>query len=127
MSNGLQGKTILVVDDDREVIASIQAALADTGASIDTATDGNMAVQKALGSNPDLMILDLMMPKQSGFLVLEKVKKGKQKTDPPRIVVITGNTGMRHRVWAETLGAEAYFQKPFRMDRLVQAVTDLLS
>lgn len=127
MSNGLQGKSILVVDDDREVIASIQAALADTGASIDMATDGNMAVEKALANDPDLMILDLMMPKQSGFLVLEKVKKGKQKTEPPRIVVITGNTGMRHRTWAETLGAEAYFQKPFRMDRLVQAVTDLLS
>lgn len=127
MSDLLQGKSILIVDDDREVLATIEAALADTGASIDTASDGTMAMQKVLAGPPDLMILDLMMPKQSGFLVLEKIKKGKPKTDAPRIIVITGNLGRRHRVWAETLGAEAYFQKPFRMDNLVTAVTDLLT
>jgi len=127
MAEELAGKKILLVDDDEEVVEAIRAALADTGAEIDTASDGNAAVEKCLGEAPDLMVLDLMMPKRSGFLVLEKVKQGKARTDPPRVVVITGNTGTRHRVWAESLGAEAYFQKPFRMDRLVEAITDLLS
>ena len=74
-----------------------------------------------------MMVLDMMMPKRSGFLVLESVKKGKARTDPPRVVVITGNTGVRHRTYAEGMGAEAYFNKPFRMDKLVEAVMKLLS
>ena len=117
----------MLVDDDAEVLGAIRAALSDSGATIDTASDGNMAVEKAVADPPDLMVLDLMMPKRSGFLVLERLKKGKAKTDAPRVIVITGNTGLRHKVWAENLGAERYLQKPFRMDRLVTAVKELLS
>ena len=127
MAGELQGKKILLVDDDPEILVAVKAALEDSGAEFDTASNGNQAVEKALSGSPDLMVLDLMMPKRSGFLVLEKLKKGKQRTDPPHVVVITGNTGMRHRVWAESLGAEGYLQKPFRMDRLFQAVIDLLT
>jgi len=127
MAGELAGKKVLLVDDDRDVLESIQAALADTGAEIDLASDGNAAVEKAKSGKPDGMVLDLMMPKRSGFLVLESIKKGKARTEPPRVVVITGNTGQRHRAWAESLGAEAYFQKPFRMERLVSAITELLS
>ncbi|MHC4563924.1 MAG: response regulator [Planctomycetota bacterium] len=127
MADELAGKKILLVDDDRDVLEAIQAALADTGAEIDLAGDGNTAVEKVTSGQPDGMVLDLMMPKRSGFLVLESIKKGKAKTDPPRVVVITGNTGQRHRAWAESLGAEAYFQKPFRMERLVTAITELLT
>ncbi|HUU22732.1 MAG TPA: response regulator [Phycisphaerae bacterium] len=127
MAGELAGKKILLVDDDRDVLEAIQAALADTGAQIDLAGDGNAAVEKASSGKPDGMVLDLMMPKRSGFLVLESIKKGKAKTDPPHVVVITGNTGQRHRAWAESLGAEAYFQKPFRMERLVATITELLS
>lgn len=127
MANELVGKKLLLVDDDRDVLETIQAALADSGAEIDLASDGNTAVEKAKTGKPDGMVLDLMMPKRSGFLVLDSIKKGKAKNDPPHVVVITGNTGQRHRAWAESLGAEAYFQKPFRMERLVAAIFELLS
>ena len=127
MADELKGKKLLLVDDDQEVLRSLEAALADTGADIDTAADGNTGLRKAQEGEPDLMILDLMMPKRSGFLVLESLKKGKSPTDPPRVIVITGNTGSRHRIWAESLGAEVYLQNPFRMDRLVESVLDLLS
>ncbi len=127
MADELKGKSLLLVDDDVEVLRALEAALADTGAAIDTAVDGNAAVEKAQADKPDLMVLDLMMPKRSGFLVLESLKKGKPRTAPPRVVVITGNPGTRHRLYAEGLGAEGYFQKPFRMDRLVEKVLELLS
>ena len=127
MADELKDKKILLVDDDQEVLKTLAAALAETGATIDTAGDGNAAVAKVKEDCPDLMVLDLMMPKRSGFLVLDSIKKGKPRTDPPRVVVITGNTGVRHRTYAEGMGAEAYFNKPFRMDRLVEAVMKLLS
>ena len=127
MADELTGKKILLVDDDREIVEAIQLALSDSGAEIDTASDGNAAIERAKAGKPDLMILDMMMPKRSGFLVLETLKKGRQPADPPRVVVITGNPGTRHRVYAESLGAEGYFQKPFRMDRLMERVMELLS
>jgi DNA-binding response OmpR family regulator len=127
MADELKDKKILIVDDDPDVVQSIKAALADTGASLDAAGDGNAALERALTAPPDLMILDMMLPKRSGFLVLERVKKGKKKTDPPRVIMITGNPGSRHRVYAENLGVDLYLTKPFRMDRLVQSVKELLS
>jgi len=126
MADELKGKKILLVDDDPDVLTALQLALADTGATIDTASDGNTAVEKVAANAPDLMVLDMMLPKRSGFLVLEKVRQGRAKTDPPRVIMITGNMGTRHRVYAENLGVSGYLTKPFRMDRLVQSVKDLL-
>jgi DNA-binding response OmpR family regulator len=126
MADELKGKTILLVDDDPDIVMSLQAALAETGATIDSASDGNTAVDKAKNHLPDMMILDLMMPKRSGFLVLASVKKGRKRTDPPRVIMITGNLGVRHRAYAESMGVDRYFTKPFRMDRLVEAVKELL-
>ena len=127
MADELKGKKVLLVDDDEEILRSLEATLAETGAEIITAGDGNTGLRKAQEAKPDLMVLDLMMPKRSGFLVLESLKKGKAPTDPPRVIVITANTGSRHRVWAQSLGAEAYLQKPFRMDRFLEAAIKLLS
>jgi DNA-binding response OmpR family regulator len=127
MAGEFKGKSILLVDDDPDIITSLQMALADTGATIDVAGDGNTAVEKVRNKVPDVMVLDLMMPKRSGFLVLESIKKGKKRQDPPRVIMITGNMGMRHRAFAESMGVDKYFTKPFRVDKLVESVKDLLS
>lgn len=126
MADELKGKKILLVDDDPDVVQTITAALADSGATIDSASDGNAALVKFAAMSPDLMVLDMMLPKRSGFLILERLKKGKKKTDPPRIIMITGNTGMRHRTYAESLGVDLYMNKPFRMDRLLEAINKIL-
>ena len=122
----LAGKTILLVDDDPEIRASIEAALEPLGAELLTADNGNTAVEFALDKSPDLVILDMMLPKRSGFLVLEKIKRGKSKGQKPLVVMITANTGQRHKAYARTLGVDDYLQKPFHMERLVGVVTKLL-
>ena len=127
MADELKGKSILIVDDDEEILRSLEATLSETGASIDTARDGNAGLEKALNGRPNLLILDLMMPKRSGFLVLESLMKGKPKEELPKVIVITGNPGSRHRVYAQSLGAAVYLQKPFRMDRLLEAAIELLT
>lgn len=129
MPDELIGKHILVVDDDPDILVSIKTALSDTGAEIDTAGDGNTAVEKVTktDSPPDLLILDAMLPKRSGFLVLEKIRQKIKKTEPPHIIMITGNPGTRHRVYAESLGVDMYLNKPFRIERLVEAVKNLLT
>ena len=127
MSDQLAGKKILLVDDDRDILVALEAALGPLGAELQTAQDGNLAVELAKEHNPDLVVLDMMLPKRSGFLVIETLKRGKKKTDPPRVIMITGNTGTRHKLYAESLGVDAYLNKPFRMEKLVDIITNLLS
>ena len=126
MAGELAGKKILLVDDDRDILAAMQAALADMGPDILTAGDGNSAIEQATSEHPDLVVLDMMLPKRSGFLVMENLKKGKKRTDPPRVIMITGNQGSRHKVYAESLGIDVYLNKPFRMEKLLDAVKKLL-
>jgi len=127
MAAPFDGKTILIVDDDTDILAAIEAAFQETGAKIVTATDGASATTLAQELNPDLMILDAMLPQRSGFLVLEKIKAKKPRGSKPYVIMITGNTGKRHQAWAENLGADGYINKPFRMDRLIESSQALLA
>ena len=122
----LAGKTILLVDDDPEIRMSIEAALEPLGAELLTADNGNTAVELTLEKSPDLVILDMMLPKRSGFLVLEKIKRGKSKGEKPLVLMITANTGQRHKAYARTLGVDDSLLKPFHMGRLVETVRRLL-
>ncbi len=122
----LTGKKILIVDDDSDILTSIQAAFEPTGATIDTANNGNLAVEKAEKDPPDLLILDLMLPGRSGFLVLEKLRKRKP-TDKPFVIMITGNQGGRHRDFASTYGVNEYFHKPVKLDKLLTTAEKLFA
>ena len=126
MARELEGKKILLVDDDRDILSAIQAALSDLGPEIIAAGDGNDALVKAEQTAPDLVVLDMMLPKRSGFLVMEKLKRGKKRTDAPRVIMITGNQGVRHKAYAESLGVDVYLNKPFRMEKLIESITRLL-
>ncbi len=126
MAKDLSGKTILVVDDDPDVLTAITATLEETGATIETAADGNTAVRLAEQKHPDLVILDIMLPQKSGFLVLERLKQSKSGHQP-RIVMITANQGRRHRQYAEALGVDEYLNKPFPMERLLEVTENLLA
>jgi DNA-binding response OmpR family regulator len=128
VTTALDGKTILVVDDDPDIVTAITRLLQDSGATIETAADGNAAVDAAATCDPDLIVLDAMLPKRSGFLVLEKVKgKNRKRGERPFVIMITGNEGKRHQVWAQSLGVDGYITKPFGMDRLMTAIEKLLA
>ena len=130
-SSALAGKRILLVDDDQDILASMQAAFEPTGAVIETASNGNKAVELAEKNVPDLVILDMMLPGRSGFLVLEKIQAEKTKAKKPRnsapyVIMITGNQGSRHKMYAETLGASEYFIKPVKLDKLMATAEKLI-
>jgi len=118
-------KRILLVDDDIEIIESIKIALQAKGYEVLIARDGNQGLAMAERENPSLVILDMMMPKRSGFLVLEKLRRTQK--DPMRVIMITANEGSRHKAYAEMLGVDDYLRKPFAMDRLLESVERLLA
>ncbi len=118
-------KRILLVDDDAEIIESLRYALEAKGFEILVARDGNQGLAMAERETPDLVILDMMMPKRSGFLVLERLRR--THLAPIRVIMITANEGSRHKAYAEMLGVDDYIRKPFAMDRLVDSVQRLLA
>jgi DNA-binding response OmpR family regulator len=123
----LKDKTILVVDDDPDVVTAITMSLTDMGAKVFQAVDGSQAVEVAEKEQPDLVILDMMLPKRSGFLVAERLKAHKPKGAKPRIIMITGNLGSRHKTYAENIKIDDYINKPFRMERLLASIEKVLA
>lgn len=117
-------KRILLVDDDAEIVESLRLALESNGYTVLIARDGNQGLALTERENPDLVILDMMMPKRSGFLVLEKMRRTREA--PLRVIMITANEGSRHKAYAEMLGVDDYIRKPFPMDRLLDSVNRLL-
>jgi DNA-binding response OmpR family regulator len=118
------GKRILLVDDDAEIVESLRLALEANGYTVLIARDGNQGLALSERENPDLVILDMMMPKRSGFLVLEKMRRTREV--PLRVIMITANEGSRHKAYAEMLGVDDYIRKPFPMDRLIESVQRLI-
>ena len=117
-------KTILIIDDDSEIRETVSFALRAEGYQVVGAQDGNQGIALSESESPDLIILDMMMPKRSGFLVLEHLRRNRE--EPVPVIMVTGNEGNRHQAYAELLGVGDYIHKPFAMDRLLQAVHRLI-
>ena len=116
-------KTILIVDDDRELVEGLRAVLERQGFRVMQAHDGHQGKSAIYNETPDLVILDMMMPRMGGYPVLEHFKG---KTDAPPIIMVTANEGSRHKAYAEYLGVVEYLRKPFAMERLLEAVNKAL-
>src|SRR5438270_13031937 len=112
-------KTILVVDDDQELSDGLRLILEKQGYRVLQARDGQQGKQLVYQHHPDLVILDMMMPRMGGYPVLEHFRG---KTDAPPIIISTANEGSRHKAYAEYLGVVDYIRKPFAMERLLESV-----
>jgi DNA-binding response OmpR family regulator len=116
---------ILVIDDNPDILDTVAFALKQAGYDVCTATNGEDGLALAHETKPALVVLDMMMPKRSGFLVIESLRKDYEF--PIKIIKMTANEGERHESYAELLGVDEYLHKPFAMQHLVQRVHELLS
>src|SRR6476620_7870644 len=116
-------KVIRGVDDDRELVDAMRTVLERQGYRVIRASDGHQGKQAVYQQRPDLVILDMMMPRMGGYPVLEHFKG---KADAPPIIMITANEGSRHKAYAEYLGVVDYIRKPFAMERLLETVNKTL-
>ncbi len=118
---------ILVVDDDQDILTTISLALKDLNQTILTASDGMAALEVAEKEDPDILVLDLMLPKRGGFQVLQRLKgKPTMKGKRPLVCMVTGNEGMRHQTFAEQNGVDDYLRKPFAIGNLVEIVQEFM-
>jgi DNA-binding response OmpR family regulator len=116
-------KTILLVDDDADILGAMRLVLEKRGYRVVTATDGNLGLAALERHAPDLVVVDMMMPRRSGLLVLQKIKS-REYAGPP-VIMITANEVNRHQAYAESLGVDDFLHKPFALDRLLESVQRL--
>jgi DNA-binding response OmpR family regulator len=116
-------KTILIVDDDRELVEALRAVLEKQGFNVIQAHDGHQGKQLIYAHKPSLVILDMMMPRMGGYPVLEHFRD----KDAPPIIMMTANEGTRHKAYAEYLGVVDYIRKPFAMERLLESIQKCLN
>ncbi len=113
-------KKILLIDDDPQILDCMRTVIEANGHEVSLAHDGTDGFEQVLSFMPDLVILDMMMPRSSGFMVLQRLNREKIQSIP--IIMITANDGSRHRHYADQMGVKEYLQKPFTMDQLMSVI-----
>lgn len=111
-------RKILVVDDEKPISDIIRYNLEKEGFAVETAFDGEEALRKVFGDQPDLVLLDIMLPKMDGFQVCRKIR---ENLNIP-ILMITAKEEEVDKVLGLELGADDYITKPFGMRELVARV-----
>jgi DNA-binding response OmpR family regulator len=122
MKTVLQGTTVLLVEDDPAIVEVVRLGLSYEGAEVLVATDGVQAVQQHRHGDPDLVVLDLMLPRLDGLEVLRRIRAHR---DTP-VIVLTARDGLEDRVGGLEAGADDYVTKPFQFPELVARMRAVL-
>lgn len=119
-------KRILIAEDERNIAESLRFLLTRAGHEVSLAADGEEALTMVRRALPDVLVLDLMLPKRSGFDVLKDLRANAETRDLP-ILMLTAKGQVNDRRTAEGLGVDAFVTKPFANDEVVSTVTRLLN
>jgi DNA-binding response OmpR family regulator len=115
---------VLVVDDEPQVIWVLELALGSEGYDVCTARNGIEAMAQISSKHPELMVLDVMMPRMDGWSVMRELAKLPAE-ERPRVVMVTALASGSDRATALELGVDAYVPKPFDMDELLGVIQGL--
>jgi len=112
-------RTVLVVEDDLAILAGVRDLLEDEGYRVLTASDGEAGYRAALGEDPDVVILDLMLPRRSGLEVLRRLHQERVRA---ALLVLTARATEEDRIRGLRAGADDYLTKPFSLEELLLRV-----
>lgn len=116
---------VLIVEDEPGILESLEFILRRAGWSISTVTDGEAALDAVRRLNPRMMVLDVMLPKRSGFEVLKQIRADERTRSLP-VLILTAKGQQQDRRVAEELGASGFVTKPYANAEVVGAVRRLL-
>lgn len=117
---------ILVVDDEPNIVLSLEFLMKQAGFQVRTASDGEVALTAIAAERPDLMLLDVMMPRKNGYEVCQAVRANPDWKDI-RIIMLTAKGREVEREKGLALGADDYITKPFSTQEVVERVRELLA
>lgn len=118
-------KKVLIVDDEQDIVETLKFMLECEGITCITAFDGEEALNKAKTENPDLIILDVMLPKINGYKISRLLKFDAKYKDIP-ILMVTARSQEEDKIIGEETGADEYITKPFDITEVVELVKKYL-
>jgi DNA-binding response OmpR family regulator len=116
---------ILIVDDEPNIVVAIEFLLMQAGYTIEKAFNGQEAMEKVTSFNPNIIVLDVMMPEMDGFETARQIRLMEGKDDI-RIVFLTAKGTQQDRKTGYAVGGEIYLIKPFDNDILVSTIDELV-
>jgi two-component system, OmpR family, alkaline phosphatase synthesis response regulator PhoP len=119
-------KKILITEDSPTVLEILKSVLAEEGYEVIAASDGQQALNLAKTEKPDLMVLDLMLPKIDGYKVCRMLKFDEKYKDIP-IIMLTARTNETDERLGKEVGADAYIKKPFQPEVVIDEIKKLLN
>ena len=125
-SRSLNGLKILVVDDSKTIRRTAETLLSKEGCQVFTAIDGFDALSKIADHQPDLIFVDIMMPRLDGYQTCSLIKHNKVFRDTP-VIMLSSKDGLFDRARGRIVGSEQYLTKPFTKDELLGAISNQIN
>ena len=119
--SGLSGLKIMVIDDSKTIRRTAENLLKKAGCEVITATDGFEALSLVADHHPDLIFVDIMMPRLDGYQTCALIKNNKAYSDTP-VVMLSSKDGLFDRAKGRLAGSDQYLTKPFSRDELLGAI-----
>lgn len=120
------GYKILIVEDEKDVVDSLKSRLEKEGYQVAVAFDGEEAIQKVKETDPDIILLDLILPKLSGFEVLKQLRQKFADRWRP-VIVISAKNELESVKTSYALEADHYLTKPVSMEKILQGIRTMIS
>lgn len=124
-SGGILAVDVLIAEDEPSILESLDFILRRAGWSIESVTDGEAVLERVRRNRPRVLVLDVMLPKRSGFDVLKQLRSDEETRDLP-VLILTAKGQQQDRRIAEELGADGFVTKPYSNAEVVGAVRQLL-
>ena len=118
---GLQGLKVLVIDDSKTIRKTAETLLSKEGCEVVTAVDGFEALSKIADHKPDIIFVDIMMPRLDGYQTCALIKHNHNFKQTP-VIMLSSKDGLFDRARGRIVGSEQYLTKPFTKDELVGAI-----
>ena len=125
-SRSLNGLKILVVDDSKTIRRTAETLLSKEGCQVFTAIDGFDALSKIADHQPDLIFVDIMMPRLDGYETCSLIKHNKMFRETP-VIMLSSKDGLFDRARGRIVGSEQYLTKPFTKDELLGAISNQIA
>jgi twitching motility two-component system response regulator PilG len=125
-SRSLSGLKILVIDDSKTIRRTAETLLSKEGCQVFTAIDGFDALSKIADHQPDLIFVDIMMPRLDGYETCSLIKHNKTFKETP-VIMLSSKDGLFDRARGRIVGSEQYLTKPFTKDELLGAISNQIN
>ena len=122
----LDGVKVMVIDDSKTIRRTAETLLKKAGCDVVTAIDGFEALAKITDQNPDVIFIDIMMPRLDGYQTCALIKKNNNYRNTP-VILLTSKDGLFDRARGRIVGSDRYLTKPFTKDELLSAIKEHLA